>query len=329
MSGIASVASHKFITRMFAATALLQTFYPLNLIGLTGAFALIGASSSVAAPFNFQPRYRGVGGQYSRGRPTLGGGPMSGLSGLNIGPSGGISIGPSRGMSIEPSSGARPSRVSSGQSGSVRAIRSTGGSRLTAEQVKPGKVSPKNAVRAPSRQSPILAGTQNPSVPNADGARGSGSQSRFDRQGPVSQGGGSVFQESPIRDNAVFRDGGGAVSSRQSTGAGRDNSTASQDSKSVPRDKATSSRDGAAASRDKASASQDGKAASRDNATASSDGTGASRDGAVASRDGASGGTLKADDIRRAMDRCAQTYVSYDRTTMTYLDHNGDKQSCP
>jgi hypothetical protein len=342
MSGIASVGSHKFITRMFAAMASLQMFAPINTIALTGTFALVGVSSAAAEPVYYSQRNRGGAVGYSRG-----------ISGLSIGMGGGFSIGPSRSMNIEPSSGARPSRVSSGPSGSARAIRNTSGSqsssgkfKITDQQFKQRAVirpksttigsnstsnpAPANLNR-PSvsgpKQGSILAGPTNASAPNGEAGRNTGSQGGFDRQGPVLQGGGPGNQGG--RDSAVFRDGGGATSSRQGTGGVRDNSTASRDAKSVSRDKASGSQDSKAASRDNATAPADGKAASRDNATASSDGTGASLDGAVGSRDGAGGGTLKADDIRRAMDRCAQTYVSYDRATMIYLDHNGEKQSCP
>ena len=341
MSGIASVVSSKFISRMFAATVSLQTFYPLNMIGLTGAFALVGASSSAAQPLysNYRTRPGVVG--YSRG-----------ISGLSIGTGGGLSIGPTRSMSIAPSSGARPSGVSSGPSGSVRAIKSTSGSQLSPSQINAAVSGPKNlrrysappkttpfaanptsspapAISANPRTGPIGAEPMKTSAPNGEAGRNTGSQAGFDRQSPVLQGGGPGNQEGPIRDSAVFRDSSGATSSRQGTGVGRDKSTASRDAKSVSRDNTPASGDGKTVSRDKASASQDGKATSRDKTTASSDGKSASSDGAVASRDGAGGSTLKADDIRRAIDRCAQTYVSYDRVTMTYLDLNGDKQSCP
>ena len=59
------------------------------------------------------------------------------------------------------------------------------------------------------------------------------------------------------------------------------------------------------------------------------DGTDASRDTAAAARDGAGGNAIKAEDIRRAIDRCAETYVSYDRATMTYIGPPGGQTVLP
>ena len=351
MSRIASVDSRKLITRVFAAMALLQTFTPVSMIGLTGALAIIGASSAAAEPLNYYNyRNRSSVVSYSRG-------PMIGVGGLSIGPS--LGVGSSRNVTIAPSSGANG--LSNKPSGSVRAIKNTSGSRLSADKIN---ISPthwkRNAIQAPKstpialnpkaptaagpKSGSILAGPTNTSAPNGEMGRITGSQGGFDKQGPASQGGGPVLQQGPSRDSAVFRDDGGATSSKQSTGVARDNTTASRDGKSVSRDTTTTPRDGKAASRDNATGSGDGKTPSRDTATESGDGKAASRDTAatasdkagggsrdstVASKDGTSGGPIKAEDIRRAMDRCAQTYVSYDRATMTYLDLNGDKQSCP
>jgi hypothetical protein len=251
--------------------------------------------------------------------------------------------------------------VSSRQSGSVRAIQSTAKPRLPPEKIKiSGDHWKRNAVQNPKtipiaanptkptvsapKQGSILAGPTNTSAPNAEAGRVTGSPGGFDKQGPVLQGGGPGNQEGPVRDNAAFRDGGGATSSQPGTGVVRDNSTASRDGKSALRDNPTTSRDGGAASREKNSASRDTKGVPPDNTTTSRDGAatsrddsttspdkagGGSRDSTVAAKDGATGGPIKAEDIRRAIDRCAQTYVSYDRASMTYLDHNGDKQSCP
>jgi hypothetical protein len=351
MSGIASVVSHKFITRMFAAMVSLQMFAPINVVTLTGAFALIGVSRAAAEPF-----YQGSVG-YSRG-----------ISGLSIGMGGILGIGPTSNMSYVPSSGARPSGVSSRQSRSVRAIKSTTSARLPPEKNKITNSQFKSrAVIAPKTGSNSAA-PQNTSAPNFQPASMTGSRGGSARQAPGFPGGGPVsYQGDSFRDDAASPDVGNAISPRHSSGAARDNASASGDSgganssrsgagaarnkatapedgKGLSPDNTSTARDGAGATRDNATASRDtkvrppvdtitsrdGAATSRDNSTISADkADGGSRDSTFAAKDGATGGTIKAEDIRRAVDRCVQTYVSYDRATMTYVDHSGVKQSCP
>ena len=310
MHRIGSVGSRSFITRMLATASLLA----LYVLG-TGALTLAGAGSAAAEPNYY--RNRGTR-EYSRGRGTIGGAPVSRMDGgIRIGPGGIIGIGtggrfnamPTGARSGEARSNNTP-KVFSGSNRSKSAAIPKSNMRIRSaplqgqNQSGREKIPSSTANSAPDRPTAFPPQHSSSSAPGSPPFKPGGmSRGAGEMQNPGSRG---VSVPGPTGGAGNETATGGNSSQQESLGADRDAAP-------TPRNRASKRSTGT----------------SRDSATPPRDGTDGSRDNTVAARDGAGGGALKAEDIRRAIDRCAQTYVSYDRVTMTYTDHQGDKQSCP